>query len=83
MEDYYRGICPKYVNWKHKHDVDFCKGKWIRSVCNFGVGDLHRIQSSSCLFANKFNLEVDRDAVFLQLKHIIDISLNETTLPYV
>ena len=59
--DYYRGICPKYVNWMDQPPYT-CKGKWIRGVCNFGVGDLHRVQASPCLFANKFNFDVDKNA---------------------
>ena len=77
MEDYYRGICPKYVNWYDGAGV-LCKGQWIRTVCNFGVGDLPRVQSSGCLFGNKFNLEVDTYAVLKHYLYLIELSLNET-----
>ena len=79
MEDYYRGLCPKYVNWRDGPGTtaEVCKGKWINAVCNFGVGDIERVQNSSCLFANKFNLDVDKEAVLRHFIHLIDMSLNE------
>ena len=80
MEDYYRGVCPKYVNWLDGAGVtqSLCKGQWIRTVCNFGVGDLPRVQSSGCLFGNKFNLEVDKYAVLKHYLYLIELSLNAT-----
>ena len=75
-EEYDRGICQKYVNWNGKGIP--CKGKWIHAVCNFGVGDLDRIQASSCLFANKFNLDVDKNAAVNHFLHVLNLTLNET-----
>ena len=74
--DYYRGICPKYVNWMDQPPYT-CKGKWIRGVCNFGVGDLHRVQASPCLFANKFNFDVDKNAAVDHFIHVLNLTLNE------
>ena len=47
-----------------------CYGKWIRQICNFGLGDLPRLESSSCLTANKFNLDVDPLAAVCQAQKI-------------
>ena len=75
-KEYNRGICRKYVNWGKTGTP--CKGKWIHAVCNFGVGDLDRIQASSCLFANKFNLDVDKNAAVNHFLHVLNLTLNET-----
>ena len=81
-EEYNRGICRKYVKWNckwnSKNPCRPCKGKWIHAVCNFGVGDLDRIQASSCLFANKFNLDVDKNAAVNHFLHVLNLTLNET-----
>ena len=80
MEDYFKGICPKYVEWSKtvewwkRVSAKLCSGKHIREVCNFGVNDLSRVHSSKCLFANKFNLDVSVDAIFAHFSYIIDIS---------
>jgi len=75
-QQYYRGICPKYVNW---YPESTCKGEWIHTVCNFGVSDLERLQASSCLFANKFNLDVDKNAVLHHFLHVLNQTINEIT----
>ena len=41
-----------YFNWP-------CRGRRIRAVCVFGVGDLPLLTSRPELFANKFLLEVE------------------------
>ena len=70
------------MNWQPSpdwdHEIVDCKGKFIRQVCNFGVGDLSRVQASSCLFANKFNLDVDEGAVSKHFQHVVNVTLNET-----
>ena len=72
------GLCPKYVIWyDHVKHEEFCKGKWFRTVCNFGVGDLERIHNSSCLFANKFNLDVSKEAVISHFHYVVNKSLND------
>ena len=73
MEDYFKGICPKYVEWIYLED-NACSGKSIHGVCNFGVDDLIRVQSSNCLFANKFNMDVSADAILAHFSYVIDIS---------
>ena len=74
--DYYHDICPKYVNWQNQNYT--CQGSWRHTVCNFGVKDLGRVQASKCLFANKFNLDVDKNAVLYHFQHVLNNTLNET-----
>ena len=74
--DYYHDICPKYVNWQNQNYT--CQGSWMHTVCNFGVKDLGRVQASKCLFANKFNLDVDKNAVLYHFLHVLNNTLNET-----
>eukprot|EP00094_Tigriopus_californicus_P014087 TCALIF_13643-PA protein Name:"Similar to GCNT2 N-acetyllactosaminide beta-1,6-N-acetylglucosaminyl-transferase, isoform B (Homo sapiens)" AED:0.12 eAED:0.20 QI:79/0/0/0.66/1/1/3/0/349 len=51
----YKG-CVRLSWWADNN----CKGKNVREVCNFGLEDLPRLhQNEYCLFANKFNLDVD------------------------
>ena len=40
-----------------QHSYYKCKGRWVRSFCNFGVGDLHKMMNSKKLFINKIRLE--------------------------
>lgn len=39
--------------WRHFHQP--CFGKWVRSICHFGVGDVPGLTSSPHLIANKFS----------------------------
>ena len=79
MASYRHGICPKYVIWSDKVISNSgCKGRFIREVCNFGVGDLDQIQSSSCLFANKFNLDVDKKATLKHFSYVMNLTLHES-----
>lgn len=49
-----------------------CGGKSVRNVCNFGLKDLPRLHTNKkCLFANKFNLDVDSIAPIMHAVHII------------
>ncbi|XP_025092038.1 beta-1,3-galactosyl-O-glycosyl-glycoprotein beta-1,6-N-acetylglucosaminyltransferase 3-like [Pomacea canaliculata] len=34
-----------------------CDGQWVRDICNFGVGDIHRMVGSVFMFANKFSYD--------------------------
>lgn len=43
-----------YAAWGGR---DRCHGKFVRSVCIFGVGDLPELASKKELFANKFYLD--------------------------
>jgi len=38
---------------------DKCYGKWIRYVCNVGVGDLPWVTKSPHMFVNKIRIEQD------------------------
>ncbi|XP_046544409.1 beta-1,3-galactosyl-O-glycosyl-glycoprotein beta-1,6-N-acetylglucosaminyltransferase 3-like [Haliotis rubra] len=39
--------------------LDDCQGKYVRHICIFGVGDLHRLVQRKHLFANKFQLDFE------------------------
>ena len=58
------GICPRFTNW----DCSDCFGKCYHTICNFNIKDLNKIKedSTECLIANKFNLDVDSLAVSRQ-----------------
>ncbi len=69
--------------WQFKEDKENadsykqhkCAGKVIKSICNFGAGDLAEMWAEAdeerCLSANKFNLNVDPVAVVCQAKEIV------------
>ena len=64
------GICPRYTDWGCTN----CFGQCINSICNFHLQDLERIAKDSneeCLIANKFNLDVDPNAVLQQWINIL------------
>ena len=58
------GICPRFTNWGC---VD-CFGECVNAICNFNIKDINKIHENSteCLIANKFNLNVDPSAVSQQ-----------------
>ncbi|KAL4219083.1 hypothetical protein ACF0H5_021666 [Mactra antiquata] len=49
----------RYKNWAVGHGVwtRHCDGKYIRSICILGVGDLLRVKDDISLFVNKLHLE--------------------------
>lgn len=58
-------IADKYsynpiIRAKHWQDINYgnreCKGKIVRGICVFGVGDLSWLHQRPELFANKFHL---------------------------
>eukprot|EP00095_Tigriopus_kingsejongensis_P009896 maker-scaffold470_size172058-snap-gene-0.32 protein:Tk09896 transcript:maker-scaffold470_size172058-snap-gene-0.32-mRNA-1 annotation:"n-acetyllactosaminide beta- -n-acetylglucosaminyl- isoform a isoform x2" len=54
--DHTHGGCVR-LSWWYISD---CQGSNVRGICNFGMGDLERLQAElTCLFANKFNLNAD------------------------
>ena len=69
------GICPRFTKWGC---VD-CFGKCIRKICNFNIKDLDKINDNSteCLIANKFNLNVDPSAVSQQWIKILRMMRKE------
>lgn len=53
---------------------DHCCGRTIRQICNFAVGDLPRLhQNQFCMFANKFNLDVDPVAPIQHALYLMDL----------
>ena len=72
-EQQFKGICPKHVVWADP-PAPYCAGRYIRAICNFGIGDLSKMQSSECLLANKFNMDVSADATYAQFLYMIALS---------
>lgn len=69
---YTENECFRYSMWTYSSKTDkLCKGRVIRSICNFALADLRKISNSKCLSANKFNLEVSSTAVFCHMKHLL------------
>ena len=62
--DTLHGICPRFTDWGCQN----CFGQCYRTICNFHSLDLVKIDedSTECLIANKFNLNVDPLAVSQQ-----------------
>ena len=70
------GICPRFTSWSCKD----CFGKCRNGICNFSLQDLAKIQeeSAECLIANKFNLDVDPEAVSNHWIKLLSKMLNKT-----
>lgn len=49
-----------YATWKGDAP---CHGKWVRSICVFGVGDVPNLLNKRQLFANKFYLDYQPAAI--------------------
>jgi hypothetical protein len=45
-----------YVSWQYVHP---CHGKFVRSVCIFGIADIPELVSKKTLFANKFYIDFE------------------------
>ena len=62
--DTLHGICPRFTDWGCLN----CFGQCYRTICNFHSLDLVKIDedSTECLIANKFNVNVDPLAVSQQ-----------------
>ena len=69
------GICPRFTNW----DCVDCFGECLNTICNFNIKDLDQINDNSteCLIANKFNLNVDPFAVYQQWIKILRMMRKE------
>ena len=71
------GICPRFTSWGCHH----CFGQCLNTICNFHILDLDKISedSTECLIANKFNLDVDPFTVTLHWINILRKVSIETT----
>ena len=49
----------RYKNWNSWPFNWPCKGKIVRNICIFGVGDLPALNNRPELFANKFHLDFE------------------------
>ena len=63
-------LCPRKTLWNYA--IEYCYGENRRWMCNLGFRDLNQIYSSnqpSCLFINKFDLNVDSRPVLCLREH--------------
>ena len=84
-----QGICPRFTKWQPKiknvetgimtHSRMNCNGKYINNICNFASSDLPKIdeENTDCLMGNKFNVEVDPNAIRAQFQIVYSKSINE------
>ena len=72
VENVQMGIIDYPIKYK-------CKGKYIHWICNFKESDLPKIdeENTHCLIGNKFNLDLDPNAVGAQFKIVLSKSINE------
>lgn len=67
-----QGVCYRASLWFDNQ----CKGKNVRNICNFGLGDLTRAKKKRCLIGNKFSTSVDTSAILCQVKEILELTRN-------
>nr|XP_022338576.1 beta-1,3-galactosyl-O-glycosyl-glycoprotein beta-1,6-N-acetylglucosaminyltransferase 3-like [Crassostrea virginica]XP_022338578.1 beta-1,3-galactosyl-O-glycosyl-glycoprotein beta-1,6-N-acetylglucosaminyltransferase 3-like [Crassostrea virginica] len=73
----YGTFLSRAINWED--DKPKCHGKYVRSVCVFGIGDLPWLGSRPQLIANKFDYHFDH----LVLDCLEDLLRNRTRYPSV
>ncbi|XP_061162248.1 beta-1,3-galactosyl-O-glycosyl-glycoprotein beta-1,6-N-acetylglucosaminyltransferase-like [Saccostrea echinata] len=73
----YGTFLSRAINWED--DKPKCHGKYVRSVCVFGIGDLPWLASRPQLIANKFDYHFDH----LVLDCLEDLLRNRTNDPSV
>ena len=81
--DTLHGVCPRFTYWMQRYDCINnigCYGECVHSICNLHSLDLSKIsdESTDCLIANKFNLDVDPMAVTLQFFNVLHKTIVET-----
>ena len=81
--DTLHGVCPRFTYWMQRYDCINnigCYGECVHSICNLHTLDLSKIsdQSTDCLIANKFNLDVDPMAVTFHFFNVLHKSLVKT-----
>ena len=79
----------KSGNWKWEENVQMgivdypikyrCKGEYIHWICNFKTADLPKIteENTHCLMGNKFNIDIDSNAIKVQLNTVLKKSISE------
>ena len=79
-EDMKSGIsCFRYTEWYPEK----CFGEDIRVICNFATADMPKLswqEANSCLFHNKYNLQVDPVAPVLQYYQVFMDSLQSLAI---
>jgi hypothetical protein len=59
-----------------------CQGKWVRTICIFGVGDLPWLQQRPELFANKFHATFEWLAYDCMEQYIFNKSIAGEAIPF-
>ena len=80
--DTLHGLCPRFTQWMERYDCINsigCFGECSNSICNLHTLDLYKIsdQTTDCLIANKFNLEVDPTAVAFQFFNVLKDTIDD------
>ena len=77
--DEHHGLNPLVTRLKIWSDHNLpCAGKYVRGICIFSTGDLPTLDSSPCMFANKFHKDYHPLAYDCMEKRIFDNVLRET-----
>jgi len=70
----------RFKNWRPPGPFSYpCAGKFVRSVCVFGVGDLALLARRPELFANKFNEDFEPAAYACMEELLFNRTLDELT----
>jgi len=62
-DTYKNRFIARFKNWGDGPFNWQCRGKRVRRVCIFGIGDLPQLSSRPELFANKFHLDFEPTAL--------------------
>ena len=75
IENVQMGIVDYPIRYK-------CRGEYNHWICNFRTEDIPKIdeKNTHCLMGNKFNLDIDSNAVKVQLKNVLDKTLFESSV---
>lgn len=67
----------RFVNWEGLSNSPPCHGKYVRSVCVFGVGDLSLLARRQEFFTNKFYTDYQEAALLCMDQLIYNRTRNE------
>ncbi|TRY73679.1 hypothetical protein TCAL_10160 [Tigriopus californicus] len=70
MKDFAK-VCFRKSLWIYDENGIGCAGEVVRWICHLAVEDLPKVQSSGCMYANKFDVAVDISAVMCQVKQVM------------
>lgn len=76
MKDFAK-VCFRKSIWIYDEDGKGCEGEVVRWICHLAVEDLPKVQNSGCMYANKFDMDVDVSAVMCQVKQVMYLTQAE------